>query len=83
MDTQERKVLNLLKRYGAKGISQREAINEIGCYRLSARILELRKKGYIIETKRENNKLGVYTLIATPESHKGLIERVKNFIKGK
>ena len=37
-------------------ITQREAVNEFNCYRLSARINDLRKTGLNIETKNERNK---------------------------
>ena len=37
-------------------ITQIEAVNEFNCYRLSARINDLRKIGVNIETKNERNK---------------------------
>lgn len=37
-------------------ITQMEAVNEFNCYRLSARINDLRKTGLNIETKNERNK---------------------------
>lgn len=37
-------------------ITQMEAVNEFNCYRLSARINDLRKIGVKIETKNERNK---------------------------
>ena len=37
-------------------ITQIEAVNEFNCYRLSARIHDLRKIGVKIETKNERNK---------------------------
>lgn len=45
------RVLMWLKTYGS--ITPREAYNEIGCYRLSAVIYDLKKDGYNIETERE------------------------------
>lgn len=41
------KVLDYMRKHG--GISQREAV-DFGCYRLSARIHDLRKMGYTIKT---------------------------------
>ena len=37
-------------------ITQMEAVSEFNCYRLSARIHDLRKTGVNIETKNERNK---------------------------
>jgi len=35
-------------------INPMQALNELGCYRLSARIHQLRRQGYQISTKRIN-----------------------------
>lgn len=72
MKPQTNDVLNHLKRFGH--ISQKDAINSYGCYRLASRIAELRRDGYVIKTDRktEKNRYGakvsfaVYTLEATP-----------------
>lgn len=37
------------------GITQKEAVNAFGCYRLAARIHDLREDGYIIDSVREEN----------------------------
>lgn len=48
--SQDKKVLKLLQERGK--INPHEALYEIGCLRLSARILQLRKQGYKIVTRR-------------------------------
>ena len=35
-----------------------EALDKFGCFRLGARIFELRKQGFIIDTKQVNNGKG-------------------------
>lgn len=52
--TIEDRVLMWLKTYGS--ITPKEAYNEIGCYRLSAVIFNLKKDGHPIETERETAK---------------------------
>ena len=58
--TQLQQVLDHLKQ--GKTISQAEAIDLFGCYRLSAVILKLRDAGYDIVTHRERNskRTGTY-----------------------
>ena len=51
---QDLAVLAWLKENGT--INPLEALREIGCFRLSARIHNLRKKGYQITTKRISQK---------------------------
>ncbi len=48
--TQDLAVLEWLKEHTC--INPMTALNELGCYRLSARIHQLRKQGYQISTKR-------------------------------
>lgn len=70
MTTKEKqtvRVYNYMKEHG--GISQRDAIT-IGCYRLSARIHDLRREGHLImaEKKPFDGKFGkgyftVYSLV--------------------
>ena len=65
-NTQELQILNHLKKH--KYITSWEAIQEYRITRLSARIYELREKGYQIITKNitENGKtFAEYTLIST------------------
>lgn len=54
--TQTDEVLEYLKAHPIGGISQREAADLFGCYRLSARIAELREAGYRIDTDYETGK---------------------------
>ena len=64
--TQENQILNHLKKH--KFITSWEAIQEYRITRLSARIYELREKGFNIMTKNitENGKtFAEYTLIST------------------
>ena len=64
--TQENQILNHLKQH--KFITSWEAIQEYRITRLSARIYELREKGYQIVTKNitENGKtFAEYSLIST------------------
>ena len=53
--TQCDRVLKHLKTHQT-GITQADAIERYGCYRLSARISDLRKLGYEIETHTETKK---------------------------
>lgn len=53
--TQTQMVLEYLQKYGE--ITPLEALSAIGCFRLSARIADLRAEGHEIET-RINNGLG-------------------------
>ena len=52
-NTQEQQVLNHLKQ--GKTITPIEALEQHGCFRLSAVILKLRKSGYEIVTHHERN----------------------------
>lgn len=52
--TQEEKVLRHLKQFGS--ITSWEAIMEYGITRLSAKIFNLRKEGYEIESERVTTK---------------------------
>ena len=47
-ETQRKQILEHLQMFGS--ITPLEALEQYGCFRLSARIMELRKAGYIIET---------------------------------
>ena len=49
--TQNDMILNYLRRH--KSISQREAINDLGVFRLASRIFELKKAGICINTAYE------------------------------
>jgi hypothetical protein len=49
--TQTDLILEYMQEFGS--ITPLEAVRDIGCYRLSARISDLRKMGYPIDTKTE------------------------------
>lgn len=59
--TQNERILRHMRDYGS--ITQADAATEYGCYRLSARIFELRKAGYPIvkETVTGKNRYGEST----------------------
>lgn len=48
--TQTDRVLEFMRQHGS--ISQQEAINAFSCYRLAAKIFDLRKDGYTIKTEK-------------------------------
>lgn len=56
--TQTAKVLALLRLYGATGLTPQDAIREIGCYRLAARILDLKTEGIHIESRLATDSHG-------------------------
>ncbi len=51
--SQETLILNHLKR--GQSISPIQALNDYGCFRLGARICDLKKKGYNIKTETIHN----------------------------
>jgi hypothetical protein len=51
--TQSESVLHYIREYG--DITPMDALTQLGCFRLSARIHELRKLGYNIESEVEHN----------------------------
>jgi ribosomal protein S13 len=62
--SQEVMILQHLKDNGS--ITPLEALQQIGCYRLAARIMELRVKGHQIKTKfqqKNGKRFAVYQLI--------------------
>ena len=46
--SQNTQILNHLRQHGT--ITARDAVHSLGCYRLAARIAELREQGHVIET---------------------------------
>jgi len=61
--TQEKQILNHLQ--SGKTITPLEALRLFGCFRLAARIFNLRKKGYTIKTNyvtRKNKTFAKYEL---------------------
>lgn len=62
---QKTRLLGLLKNAGTVGVSPLDALREINCFRLAARIHELRKQGHKIRTEyhvRDGKQFGVYVL---------------------
>ncbi len=61
--TQNEAVLEYMREHGS--ITPQEALNVLGCFRLSARIFELREQGYLIRAeykpfKARSGKRGYY-----------------------
>ena len=68
METQLKMILHHLK---IRPLTPMEALVHIGCFRLAARIFDLRKAGYVIDMKMiEEEETGAryaeYTLISEP-----------------
>lgn len=57
--TQEDQILDLLKER-PEGITPGDALNEVGCFRLAARISDLKKKGYRIKSERYTTPRGAH-----------------------
>ena len=53
MGGQSHQILALLKRRSSRGITSWDALSEIGCMRLAARIYDLRVAGHNIQTRIE------------------------------
>ena len=53
--SQNKQILNYLKSH-KRGITPIDALQKFGCFRLSARIADLRELGYDIRTDMEDNK---------------------------
>lgn len=69
MSPQSAEVLALLRRYGARGVTQQDAINEIRCYRLAARIAALKAEGIAIRATlvgSNGHRYARYSLIEEP-----------------
>lgn len=49
--TQQDGVLAMLQLAGAEGVTPIQALNTLGCFRLAARVGELRAQGYYIENR--------------------------------
>jgi hypothetical protein len=64
---QSRLVLGQLRRRGDDGLTPRQALDSVGVYRLSGRILELRQAGYSITTTRSRGGYAIYRLVGEPE----------------
>jgi hypothetical protein len=69
MKPQSRDVLDLLRKFPASGITQHDAITFLSCYRLAARIADLRADGYTIRSEqvsRDGVRFARYTLVPDP-----------------
>ena len=53
---QKNEILSYLKRHGS--ITAWEALRDFGCFRLAARVLELRQQGHDIQTTLEPHEGG-------------------------
>ena len=51
MKPQSRDVLELLRRHPQSGVTQQQAIAVLQCYRLAARVADLRADGYTIRSE--------------------------------
>jgi hypothetical protein len=60
--TQQERLLELLIESFPEGLSAMEILRRGGIYRAAARVSELRKRGWLIETKTEHGKTAVYRL---------------------
>ena len=62
--TQQDRIINYLNDY--KTITPLEAMRDLGCYRLSARIFDLKEQGFDIEVKmvKVTNRFGGTTKVA-------------------
>lgn len=57
---QARAILELLIAAGSDGITAHDALREAGCFRLAARVAELRAAGYDVRTLWESDGLSRY-----------------------
>jgi len=67
---QSAEVLHLLRASGLNGVTQQDAIRFCQCYRLAARISDLRAEGYVIVTQYEtrgDRRFARYRLNDEPE----------------
>ena len=67
---QRERILSLLRSRGSAGATNGE-LNAI-CFRYGARIFELRKAGYVIETLRQGETEFRFALVSEPEKPKSL-----------
>ena len=67
---QRERILRLLRERGPEGVSNVE-LNQVG-YRYGARLWELRKQGFSIQTIREGESLSRFVLVSEPEQPKRL-----------
>ena len=68
--TQSAEVLHLLRASGLNGVTQQDAIRLLSCYRLAARIADLRADGHAIlsvQTSHDGKRFARYILEDAPE----------------
>lgn len=66
---QSAEVYRLLQRYGSRGVTQQDAIREIACYRLAARISDLKAEGFVVRAElvgSNGHRYARYHLIEEP-----------------
>jgi len=63
-----RRLLELLRAAGNRGVSVLDLIHKHSIYRASGRILELRKQNYSIETRPGPGGTAIYVLKAEPQN---------------
>ena len=69
MKPQSRDVLEFLRRHPQTGLTQQRAITELRCYRLAARVADLRADGYTIRSvsvKQDGVRFARYVLEEGP-----------------
>lgn len=64
--TQKRRILNALIYFYPQGVTNRW-LNDNICFRYGARLMELRRDGFEIDTKRIEAGLFKFTLLTLPE----------------
>lgn len=70
MKPQSAEVLHLLRCRPIEGVTQQDAIRFVQCYRLAARISDLRADGYRIlsvQTSKDGHRFARYILEEAPE----------------
>ena len=70
MKPQSAEVLHLLRASGLNGVTQQDAIRFCQCYRLAARIADLRADGHVIlsvQTSHDGKRFARYILEDAPE----------------
>jgi hypothetical protein len=63
-------LLDLLRDAGSRGVSVLDLIHKHNILRASGRILELRRAGYVIETRMGPGGTAIYVLISEPPAAK-------------
>jgi len=58
--TQKEQIIRHLKLY--QQITPMDALNDYGCFRLAARVYDLRKDGHLIEEERHEGGYSVYRM---------------------